>query len=74
MNPILKLLLRPTISAKEIHSAFGMSKETFRKKIAGLRPFLNGDSKRKRIFTQEEFRFLIDNVQWEKDKATKKAN
>jgi len=73
MNPILKLLLRQTISAKEIHLAFGMSKETFRKKISKLRVFINGESQRKRIYTQDEFRFLIDNINFEKDKASKKV-
>lgn len=45
-----------------------MSRETFRKKIEPLRIYINGDSKRKRMYTQDELRFIIDNIEWEKVK------
>ena len=49
-----------------------MSRETFRRKLKPLRIFINGESERKRIFTQDEFRFIIDNMKFEKVKPQKK--
>lgn len=57
-----KIFLKELISTKEVISFLGIGKTFFHERLKELRPFLNGKGKRKRFYTQEEFRFIRDNI------------
>jgi len=50
------------VSTKEIIAYLGVGKTYFHERLKPLRPFLNGNGKRKRFYTQEEFRFIRKNL------------
>lgn len=47
------------VTRKELSAYLNISVETFRQKTEHLKPFLNNEGKRKRLYSPEECKFIL---------------
>ena len=61
-----KIILRGYCTAKEIATYLNVSERTFYRRIKPLRIFLNGAGDLKRLYSPEEWKFVIKNFDFER--------
>jgi len=55
--------LSGTITYKELYNFLGISKDTLRRRLVPLRPFLDrNDSGNKRFYSETEWQFILKNI------------